>query len=257
MEVVFNFLSANPFLMGALIIVILILVILIMVGYVAAFAQGREVSFWPPKIGPKIEEQTKKNKRAFLTSAFQFRRRSGKNDQEAPIHFYVKKPAEFHDYLSSAKEVWLLGVILLNTTKDNMPLFAKKLESGGCIRALISNPDQISHEEITSRFSPPNTSLKTVGQNYVSVKNWYRNLRNGADNPTSVELRLLDFVPPYSLYVFPEISKESLFVEIYGYQTGIGSIPRFMILKEENPYWYKHFFSQFEVMWKSATRLNY
>jgi hypothetical protein len=74
-----------------------------------------------------------------------------------------------------------------------------------------------------------------------------------ANRAENVQLRLLGFVPSFSLYVFPKAENGGvLYVEIYGYRSPSGSIPKFQLTERENPEWYEHFVSQFETMWEDA-----
>src|SRR5262245_45692501 len=50
-----QFLTQNPVIATAAIIAISVVVIVVAFMFVTAFLQGREITFWPPKIGPKAE----------------------------------------------------------------------------------------------------------------------------------------------------------------------------------------------------------
>ena len=69
METFLNYLSANPIVANILLGVLVILLFSLILMYAIAFAQGREISFWPPKIGPKPNglEQTDRTKTASST----------------------------------------------------------------------------------------------------------------------------------------------------------------------------------------------
>ncbi len=57
MDTVVNLLSSNWYFAGVVVTVLLIVVVI----YLVAFFQGREVSFWPPKIGAKAEKPMAEN----------------------------------------------------------------------------------------------------------------------------------------------------------------------------------------------------
>jgi hypothetical protein len=47
-----------------------------------------------------------------------------------------------------------------------------------------------------------------------------------------------------------------IYVEIFGYKSPLGSVPRFRITEYENRMWYKHFINQFETIWQDAEDFN-
>ena len=49
MDTIFELLNSSPIVAIFVLIIFLIIVLI----YLIAFFQGREISFWPPKIGPK------------------------------------------------------------------------------------------------------------------------------------------------------------------------------------------------------------
>ena len=58
MSELLKWLSTNPVVMITLLIAFFILIVLVILVYLVAFFQGREISFWPPKIGPKPKLKT-------------------------------------------------------------------------------------------------------------------------------------------------------------------------------------------------------
>jgi hypothetical protein len=59
MDTILTWLSANPAITTALLDVAIGLILVIIFIYVIAFFQGREISFWPPRIGEKQDKKKK------------------------------------------------------------------------------------------------------------------------------------------------------------------------------------------------------
>jgi hypothetical protein len=56
MDVIFQWLTANPIMLTIIIVSVSIALIALTLLYVIAFLQGRTISFWPPNIGSKISD---------------------------------------------------------------------------------------------------------------------------------------------------------------------------------------------------------
>ena len=168
---------------------------------------------------------------------------------EPPVPLYLKHPPRLEELMGESTEVWMLGLALRKTTEIHFTSFKHKLQAGGRIRTMISDHDEIDQAEILRRFARPNTPQNTVRTGYDRVRSWYQELAGAATRPRAVELRLLDFIPSIGLYVFPEPGVETLFVENYGYRTGMGSVPKMLITRKTHPTWYNLYLSQFETLW--------
>lgn len=96
MEQFFNWLSATPIAGTILISIVVISVLVLIVTYLVAFYQGREISFWPPKLGAKplhsVESGT-----AIQDSVVSKNLRDRLDTKETSI-FGVKKPGDGINY---------------------------------------------------------------------------------------------------------------------------------------------------------------
>lgn len=175
-----------------------------------------------------------------------------KADITNSIHFLAQKPSALASDLAKAKEVWMVGLIMRGTTFDNFYNFKGKVSQGAKIRTLIANPNKVDLDNIAKRFSRAATA-EQFRADFEQTINQYRQFRQAANKADNVQLRLLEFVPPFSLYVFPKAESGGvLYVEMYGYKSPSGSIPKFRVTEHDNPEWYKHFVSQFELMWQDS-----
>lgn len=173
------------------------------------------------------------------------------------VTFSIEKNDEVALNLKNSDEILLIGINLRKTTLEyyeNLRTIGKR---GGHVKALIANPNAIDMNDLTNRFGRGRATieqyLSAFDQTILQFENIRRfNEESGIYN-TPVELRALTFIPIYSLYIFPKAQNGAFaFVEIYGYKSSEGSMPKFKISKKDNPLWYEFFLSQFEKMWSDA-----
>ncbi len=68
METFLNWLSANPIIANILLAVLIVIVLSLVIMFIIAFRQGREISFYPPKIGSKPSNAEQNDKKTLETS---------------------------------------------------------------------------------------------------------------------------------------------------------------------------------------------
>lgn len=157
----------------------------------------------------------------------------------------------------NTKEIWMLGLVLRGTIYNNFYNFKQNVQTGTKLRVMISNRNKINTDTTVMQFTRGGhaTGKEAVWfpAGYEETINRLREIRLNAPQMENVKLKLLDFVPSFSLYIFPKAEEGGvIYVEIYCYKSETGSIPKFRISQHENPQWYKHFVNQFELMWKDA-----
>ncbi|MFX0140782.1 MAG: hypothetical protein ACFFDN_44500 [Candidatus Hodarchaeota archaeon] len=176
-------------------------------------------------------------------------------DEENLIRFHKERLSLFREDLKSAKEIWMLGIILSTTTTNYFNDFKIWVSKGTKIRTLIVNMNVIDVEKIAQRFSRGGTA-KHFLSSFDQTINQYKEISLEAKGDKDVRLKLINFIPPFSLYIFPSSNCDGIiYGEIYGYKSKDGSIPRFRIT-EYNLQWYKHYMSQFELMWNDAEEVD-
>lgn len=109
MDAFFQWLSSNPTVTITLQVALTGLVLAVALIYVVAFIQGREVSFWPPKIGIKPEKK----------------RPSEKTDGSVEVRLLVREPA-FSFALSDPKSsagVFTAGLRVYGHSSSTRPFW--------------------------------------------------------------------------------------------------------------------------------------
>jgi hypothetical protein len=168
------------------------------------------------------------------------------------VEFSGEKPVELTKVIGDAREIWMIGLTLRGTTTGYFHDFKKKAEKGARFHVMIVNLDKINLEPMLRRFSRGGNA-EQFKADFRQTLNQYKQIGMLSKNPDYVQVRLLDFVPSYSAYIFPHAGDGGIaYVEIFGYKSPRGSVPRFCISEKQNPEWYQHFVSQFEIMWNDA-----
>lgn len=192
----------------------------------------------------------------FLVTRYRLEDIYQKEDTPNSIHFAMQRTPTFATDLTAAKEVWMTGIILRGTTTGNFHEFKKKAEQKGKFRVLILDVNKIDMGKVLRQFSRGGSDEQFLAD-FRQTLNQYREISRATSSAGNVQVRLMDFVPPFRLYIFPKLEDGGvLYVEIYSYRTSLGSVPKFRISKQKNPEWYGYFVHQFEAMWKDAEAVN-
>jgi hypothetical protein len=168
-----------------------------------------------------------------------------RGDLPDTVHFARYKADSFMNDFSNAKEICMLGFVLRGTIAENFYTLKQSVGEGVKIRTMILDPKKADMDKMVKHFTwATHSDLFRV--EYEQMINRYKQIYSAASNPDNVQLRLLDFMPHISLYIFPKRGDNGvLYVEMYGYRSD-SSIPKFRITERDNPNWYKHFTNQFE-----------
>jgi hypothetical protein len=177
-------------------------------------------------------------------------------DTPNSVHFAMQRPQTFMRDLAAAKEIWMMGIVLRGTTTGNFYDFKSKAEQKGKFRVLIIDVNKIEMGKVLRQFSRGGSD-EQFQADFKQTLNQYQEISQLATDPGDVQLRLVDFIPPFRLYIFPQVEGNGVvYVEIYSYRASLGSVPKFRISKQKNPEWYEYFVSQFEAMWQDAQAVD-
>lgn len=168
------------------------------------------------------------------------------------VQFYSQNMPSLKTDLQNNNEIWMLGLMLKGTMFYNFRNFDQKVKEGTKLRVMIIDPNKVDMNNVARRFPYGKTAEEfrtDIRQTVVQLKTINKSARlNGG-----VQLRLLDFMPSFSLYVFPKAADGGIiYVDTYCYKSHSGSLPKYRVTEHENSKWYEHFISQFELMWQDA-----
>ncbi|MFZ4657091.1 MAG: hypothetical protein ACOYNY_08780 [Caldilineaceae bacterium] len=155
--------------------------------------------------------------------------------------------------LKSAKELWLIGVVLNKTVSANFALLQSKLRQGSRIRVLLVNPEGISVSLIAKRKTH-NVDAKEM-RNYINLTllTLYRLKQEFTDN---LDIRVIDYPLTFGA-VSADIksSKGMIYVEYYSFKNAKEG-PHLMLSVKDKP-WYDYFSEQMVELWNTSEEWVY
>ncbi len=217
------------------------IIALVMLIYLVAFIQGREISFWPPRIGSKnVSDEGNKKRKGLLKS------RSLVDD-----FFLEEFPSSFRDDISAAQEVWIVGVTLRGTIRDFGGIIENKLRKGDKFRVLIVDPDSLALDIVTARYyGPISTDVERVRLRIKDSLKSLCGLKQIA--PDNIEIRTINNPLTFGGFcINPETESGVLYLEHFPFRTAPDSIPRF-VLQASDKHWYEFFKKEVLMLWSAA-----
>jgi hypothetical protein len=107
-------------------------------------------------------------------------------------------PSGREETLRDAKELWMTGIALNKTINTHHPLLEEKLKKGDRIKVLVVDPDGISCQLLPKRKYQHTTKDEVRKYIRLTLTSLCR-LRESAPAPTGLEIRVLDFPPPFGI----------------------------------------------------------
>jgi len=172
------------------------------------------------------------------------------------VQFSDCEISTLNNLLEKSDEIWMVGLLLRNTTSNSYYSFKNRVCDRLKIRVIVVDLKKIQIEQMVKRFSRAGKK-----ENFLSdmeqVINQYTDICQSAQHSEQVQLKMLDFIPSFSMYIFPQKNNNGIaIIENYCYKSAKGSIPKFQINENVNSEWYKHFVDQFELMWKDSINVD-
>lgn len=230
-------LSAIIFIIAASLLVFSALLV-----YIVSFFQGREISFWPPKIGEKPERKKR------LTSGKHIRKK-------VPLSIgaiFTTESIPFEEEMTDFTELYVVAMNLRRTLTNYYGCFEKRLSEGANLRFLLVDPTSDAVPIIAER----NYVYRDAKQLSGVIQSTLGNLAQlCADQPVkgTIEVRVLRHVPAYGLTLLnPERSNGRIRIDLYPYQVPPDTYPSFWVTREQDEHWYQFFLNQFYLMWDSG-----
>lgn len=242
----FNWLSSNPLATNTIIISFAGLILALVFIYVVAFFQGRDISFWPPKIGQQPDWAKRLKGQNQATRA-----------DEKKQATYLKSRTEFQplgEQFATASEIVLVAVSGNSLFGPHYALLERKLKEGCKLRVVLLDPegkavkmwDAISKEAILSKSIPTESEI-------ISSLNYLKALIRSEKTKGLCEVRLTNFFLPYSMIIVNPHTKDtcSVIVEFHAFQTPPSNRPHIRLDLDDQP-WFDFYLKQFEDVWAST-----
>ncbi|HLO18791.1 MAG TPA: hypothetical protein VK206_28425 [Anaerolineales bacterium] len=233
MDNFFNFLASNPALIVSIISIIAVVILVIVIIYLVAFFQGREISFYPAKIGAKPDKTrgSKSGVSGNLTISL-----SDRTGFDIPIQ----------ERLEKAQTVHLLGLNLVNFVVQNQDIVELKALGGCKFKIVTLSPDFFQYKEL---FPGWHGGLRRKDDLELAL----RNIKHMMEKSENIQVRFLSFPPPFSLLAFnPDRPEGEVQIEFYTYEKDANKRPHFILKYSDNEKWFGFFRSEFEKAWEKA-----
>jgi len=213
---IIQWLSTNPILTILVIFIAGILIVLIVI----AFIQGREISFWPPRIGPKGSDDKKVD------------HRSSQGVTIYPNSDSSKFSDDFERLFRQAEKILLIGTGFSILHRQTLfKLLVERIRNHSYIEIYAANP---FGPNVEMRLIEEETGDDTPEIRKKGLVNWLISLldeREKLSDKSKFILRLFPFYPTYALFIF---NRKEYFFYPYGY-TKLGTLSPVLHFSRDEP----------------------
>lgn len=155
--------------------------------------------------------------------------------------------------LKSAKELWLIGVVLNKTVSANFPLLQSKLRQGSRIKVLLVTPEGISVSLIAKRKIHSVDAKEMRSYINLTLLTLYRLKQEFTDN---LDIRVIDYPLTFGAIAADiKSSKGMIYVEYYSFKNAKEG-PHLMLSVKDKP-WYDYFSEQIVELWNTSEEWIY
>ncbi len=260
MPELFKWLSSNPTATLVVISLFGILVVFAVLIYLVAFFQGREISFWPPKIGEKPEKsKTKKiNSKGKKTDDYE--------DHQKPIYVYELGRMPIHEkvtfFENASNEVIEFGLSLSTFASFfvQRPAHEYKkpvkhlLSRGVNFKCLVLNPDS----EIAAMYAKDRgeDGLVVKIQNSIKSLSQLRDEFHSYELSGSFEIYTYNHFPYcYILFVDPLEKAGRAYISHYMHGVKRADTPILEVHKSSNPILFEKYYKRVEEILKTSEKM--
>jgi len=153
---------------------------------------------------------------------------------------------------SSTATILLAGITLARTTREYMHVLGQRLVAGAHIRIIVIDPTIHSVMEVMVYRSMGDTTPEYWRARMQTVSTVIDAIANTPGSTGKVEIGYLPYIPSFGLVMIdPEQPHGTCFIELYHHRSAEPN-PTFELRASDDPFWYKFFRNQYEILWKSC-----
>ena len=234
-------LASNSVAITTLIISFGAIVLSLILTYLIAFFQGREVAYWPPKIGKKPDKQSRTNvdvKNNLHTAA------------EGFFTTWESVSSSFKERLNKAETFQLLAVMTSTLLTENESRLQQLMNRDGKIQCILVNPKGHAVKMAAERSYGAESELDTM---HNLIESGLKSTSAIGKNKENFQVKLIDHLPSAIVTILdPEKSDGVAYVTLYGFGQFYLNRPTFILHKEKDKQWFNFYAETFENMWKSG-----
>ena len=162
--------------------------------------------------------------------------------------FYREFPSSFKRDIEDSKEVWLVGITLTDTLRNNYAVLKQKLQLGHRIKVMLVHPDSPAIEMAEYRNFRPTDVIRARREAKESLKDLC-NLSKVAVVPNNLEIRTIQHPLSYAAFgVNLESSSGTLYISHFAFRMEAGSEPK-LVLRMKDGHWYDFYKREIYNMW--------
>jgi hypothetical protein len=161
--------------------------------------------------------------------------------------------SEQRTLIRESRAVLTAGINLYRLFSAFQLEFRHMLNRGGVLHTLLSHPDGVAMQMAALRSesrTPEDTQRQHARQTLELLASWKANKPK-----TEVQVRLLDYLPPYGITIMHPLEKMSparCLARIFPFRSSTSEAPAIDLDSEKNPEWFRFFYQQFEKMWEAG-----
>ncbi len=170
---------------------------------------------------------------------------------------YVDNSEHFKHSMSTASSVAMLGFSHSRMIASYKSELIALLSRGGTLRVMAMDPTCDAVIEANARSSAPKKTEQAARHQYQAAIADIYSIRDTVPTTGVFEFRLIDRMPPYTIYVFDEAAVQAeLYVWLTPWRVPSSQRPGFRLSRGADEQWYDFFANQFAVMWDSFPPLT-
>jgi hypothetical protein len=242
----FNWLSNNPVATLTLIVSFGTLVTSSILIFIVAFFQGREISFWPPKIGPKLNSTGKP------------KGQSGQNILKTGI--FTADPEHYAQlnlvgWLNSLRTLDISAYNLTNLLKDLRQPIADAVARGAYVRILIIDHTSLAHQLMLKHSRRPHLLMPDAIKGMENIQDIQSLLKNKPRINGKFEVKLTSWISSCSMILID--SHEENGVARIGIRPPAFRYTKdrvgLFLTRKEHPTPFEHFVKSFDALWDEVS----
>lgn len=153
------------------------------------------------------------------------------------------------DHAENASEICIVAIHATSVIASNIGFLDSKLKSGCKIRIVLLNPDASDAVKMWDYMTKKNVTKSQI-QTTLSI---LESSLTQSLAQVDCEVRLLDFVVPFSIFAVDMDKKSgSMIVEYQSCNVAIDERPHVHLTIRDSPYWFKYYKKQFKDLFDSA-----
>jgi hypothetical protein len=165
--------------------------------------------------------------------------------------------APITETIISAQDIYFMGPSLISIFSQwaGYLQHTKLNEHGATIHAIILDPNCSAIDSAAMCMTEPSENLlNDINRSMLHVKSMLQNKFGDSVKKGSIELRLMQVNPNYSMVLIdPDKPNGKIFVEFIGYQSRLHTRPHIELNRQYDEEWFEYYLSQYRALWENSS----